>query len=121
EAVELAVGHAADATRNWQEESEAAADRADQIINQWLAGLEALRWRQLGKPLSIVATQRDSRTDANGDIWPRPASASHREVWQARWESLRKLAIGPAPTDGFGPQPAVAPALISIEALLRGR
>src|SRR5690606_20381894 len=91
EAVELASAHAADAARGWQDEGEAAAQRAAEVVNQWLAGLEGLRWRQLGKPLSIMATARSSTaTDPNRDIWPRPASASHREAWQARWESLRK-------------------------------
>lgn len=130
EADELASAHAADAAR-WQERGaeedggqqfgEAAAARAAEVVNQWLAGLEVLRWRQLGKPLAVVAGKSGSPMDANRDIWPRPPSASHREAWQARWESLRKVAIGPAPTDGFGPQPAVAPTVISLEALLRGR
>jgi predicted lipoprotein len=125
EADELAAAHAADAAR-WRDEigeerDEAAAARAAEAVNQWLAGLEGLRWRQLGKPLAVMTSKSGSPMDANQDIWPRPPSASHRAAWQARWESLRKLAIGPAPTDGFGPQPAVAPAVISLEALLRGR
>jgi predicted lipoprotein len=121
EATALATAHAADAARNWPEEAEAAADRAAEAVNQWLAGLEILRWRYLGKPLAIVSSKGGPSPDANRDIWPRPPSASHREAWQARWESLRNVAIGPAPTDGFGPQPAVAPGVISLEALLRGR
>ena len=144
EAAALAQAHAADAARDWREEGEAAAARAAEAVNQWLAGLEALRWRYLGKPLAMVssksaasgsppapaaasaasalsASSAASAFDPHDDIWPRPPSASHRESWQARWETLRNVAIGPAPTDGFGPQPAVAPAVVSLEAMLRGR
>ena len=144
EASALAQAHAADAARDWREEGEAAAARAAEAVNQWLAGLEALRWRYLGKPLAMVssksaasgsppapaaasaasalsASSAASAFDPHDDIWPRPPSASHRESWQARWETLRNVAIGPAPTDGFGPQPAVAPAVVSLEAMLRGR
>ena len=121
EANALASAQAADAARDWQTQGEEAATRAAEAANQWLAGLEVLRWRQLGKPLAILNSKSGSPMDAHQDIWPRPSSASHREAWQGRWESLRKLAIGPAPTDGFGPQPAVAPAVVSLEALLRGR
>ncbi|MGE0796873.1 MAG: imelysin family protein [Lautropia sp.] len=121
EAAALAAAHAADAARDWQQDGEAAAARATEAVNQWLAGLEALRWRQLGKPLAVVESQPAAPLDTHRDIWPRPPSASHRAAWQARWQSLRALAAGAAPTDGFGPQPAVAPALISLEALLRGR
>jgi predicted lipoprotein len=135
EAAALAEAHSADADRTWAEEPEVAAARAAEAVNQWLAGLEGLRWRYLGKPLAVLsskpaapgpATASASGSAASGpdphdDIWPRPPSASHREAWEARWQSLRNLAIGPAPTDGFGPQPAVAPAVVSLEAMLRGR
>ena len=121
EAGALASAHAADALRDWREEPDAAAERAAEAVNQWLAGLEALRWRNLGKPLSMLVTKDGTPQEARPDGWPRPSSASHRDAWRARWESLRSLAIGPAPTDGFTPQPAVAPDVISLESLLRGR
>ncbi len=153
EASALAQAHAADAGRDWREEGEAAAERAAEAVNQWLAGLEALRWRQLGKPLAVLASKSSAPGAANptmpgiaappaasplaapspssspaaaapdphDDMWPRPPSASHRDAWQARWDSLRTIAIGPAPTDGFGPQPAVPPSVVSLEAMLRGR
>ena len=126
-----AEAQAADAKRDWNEEEEAAAARAAEAVNQWLAGLEALRWRYLGKPLAILSSKKpqgsgtgsdaSSAPDPNDDIWPRPPSASHRDAWRARWEGLRNVAIGPPPTDGFGPQPAVPPAVVSLEAMLRGR
>jgi predicted lipoprotein len=121
EAAALAAAHAADAARDWAEESELAANRADEAINQWLAGFEGLRWRNLGKPLAMLADKEGTSAEARQDSWPRPPSASHRSAWKARWETLRATAIGPAPTDGFGPQPAVAPDVISLEAMLRGR
>ena len=79
------VHHAADAAREWAEEPEAAAERAAEAVNQWLAGLEGLRWRNLGKPLATLASAKGTATpDSRSDIWPRPASGSHREAWQAR-------------------------------------
>src|SRR5690606_12251456 len=136
EAEALAEAHAELATR-WLGGGDGQGDerieaRAAEAINQWLGGLEALRWRQLGKPLAMITrgTGESGRVapataavppDPNDDAWPRPPSASHRGAWRARWEALRQVAIGPAPTDGFGPQPSVAPAVISLEALLRGR
>ncbi len=139
EAEALAEAHAELATR-WlaggepegEEEAERFEARAAEAINQWLAGLEVLRWQQLGKPLAMItrAGGESARAaivtgavvpDPHDDAWPRPPSASHRDAWRARWEALRQLAIGPAPTDGFAPQPVVAPTVISLEALLRGR
>ena len=138
EAEALAEAHAELATRWLGGESKAGDEarpieaHAAEAINQWMAGLEALRWQQLGKPLATitrgsgeggraVAVAGAVAPDPHDDAWPRPPSASHRDAWRARWEALRQLAIGPAPTDGFGPQPVVAPTVISLEALLRGR
>jgi predicted lipoprotein len=121
EAAVLASDHEADAARRWGEDIELATTRAEEAVNQWLAGFEGLRWRYLGKPLAMLADKEGSSAEARQDSWPRPPSASHREAWKARWETLRAVAIGPAPTDGFGPQPEVAPEIISLEAMLRGR
>jgi uncharacterized protein len=57
EASALTEAHAAEAGRDWREEGEAAAERAAEAVNQWLAGLEALRWRQLGKPLAVLSSK----------------------------------------------------------------
>jgi hypothetical protein len=139
EAEALAAAHAELATR-WlagsqaedEDEAQRIEARAAEAINQWLAGLEVLRWQQLGKPLAMITRGAGESgkvagatgavaPDPHDDAWPRPPSASHRDAWRARWEALHQLAIGPAPTDGFGTQPTVAPTVISLEALLRGR
>lgn len=111
EADALAQGFEQLAQRDWKEEGEAASALASEAINQWLGGLEQLRWRLLGKPLA--AGKRDE--------FPRVTSGSTTETWRAHWETLRSLALGPAPNNGFGPAPAVPPGVVSIEAYLRGR
>lgn len=133
EATLLDQAYAADAAHEWAGGDgeagepaagagvESAAQRSVMIVNQWLGGLDALRWRQLGKPLAVIETTAQAGTiDPHRDIWPRPPSASHRQSWQARWQSLKQVAIGKPPTDGRGVMPAVVPAVISLEALLRG-
>ncbi|MDO5103239.1 MAG: imelysin family protein [Lautropia sp.] len=133
EAQALAHDYQADAAVDWVaaseddgqpvavEGTESAAQRAAMIVNQWLGGLEGLRWRALGKPLAVIETASgDKATDPHRDIWPRPPSASHRQAWQARWASLKQVGIGRSPTDGSGPQPERLPAVVSLEALLRG-
>lgn len=111
EADTLAQRFADEAARDWKEEGEAASAFASEVINQWLGGLDQLRWRMLGKPLA--AGKRDE--------FPRVASGSTAETWRAHWSTLQSLAVGAAPNDGFGPAPAVPPGVVSIEAYLRGR
>lgn len=111
EADALVHGFSQQAGRDWKEEGEAASAFASEAINQWLGGLEQLRWRMLGKPLA--AGRRDE--------FPRVASGSTTETWRAHWGTLSSLAVGPAPNDGFGPAPAVPPGVVTIEAYLRGR
>lgn len=133
EAGALAEAYAADAAVDWVaaseddgqpvsvEGTESAAQRAAMVVNQWLGGLEGLRWRALGKPLAVIETASGEKaTDPHRDIWPRPPSASNRQAWQARWASLKQVGVGKAPTDGQGPLPERMPAVISLEALLRG-
>ena len=111
EADTLAQAFSQQARRDWKEEGEAASAFASETINQWLGGLEQLRWRMLGKPLA--AGRRDE--------FPRVASGSTTETWRAHWGTLQSLAVGPAPNDGFGPAAAVPPGVVTIEAYLRGR
>ncbi|MDO4682869.1 MAG: imelysin family protein [Lautropia sp.] len=133
EAAALASAYAADAAVDWVaaseddgqpvavEGTESAAQRAAMVVNQWLGGLEGLRWRTLGKPLAVIEiASGEKASDPHRDIWPRPPSASNRQAWQARWESLKQVGVGQPPTDGSGPQPDRVPAVISLEALLRG-
>ena len=73
-----------------------------EAINQWVGGLERLRWAQIEKPLR-----------SGGDL-PRAASGSTVASWQAQWRTLRALAVQDA-------APAPGQGLVSVETYLRGR
>lgn len=92
-------------------EGEESAKAFAEFINQWLGGLERLRWAGLEKPLREAAT-RQAAPD-----FSRAHSGQTRVAWIASWSALRALAVqvngGSAPVPGL----AAAP----IETYLRGR
>lgn len=111
EATAVREGFEASANVDRDEDGEGSSALAGEWLNQWVAGLEALRWRMLGKPLAA---------QGHADF-PREASGSTGATWLASWRTLRDTAIGAAPNNGFGPAPDVPPGVVSLEALLRGR
>lgn len=77
-----------------------------EFVNQWVGGIERLRWAQMEKPL---------RSGRKAEL-PRAASASTAASWAAQWQSLRAVALfqgRAAPAPGAG--------LVTIESYLRGR
>ncbi len=63
------------------------------LVNQWVGGLEHLRWGDMEKPARKAATTApDTRPD-----YPRSASGATAASWAAQWEALRALAEGPGP------------------------
>lgn len=80
------------------------ASMLSDLVNQWVGGLERLRWTHIDKPLR------------SGAAHPRQASGLAAEGWKAQWSSLRDLAIQRGTTP---PQPGQG--LVSLEAYLRGR
>lgn len=91
-------------------------DEADHMafvewVNQWLGGLEQLRWTGMEKPL------REAETRGKPAVFARTASGQTLAAWRSAWGSLREAALAPtpdtAPTPGTGPVP--------IETYLRGR
>lgn len=103
EAQSLAQGFRALAEREWDGEEASAA--FGEFVNQWLGGIDRLRWAGLEKPVR----------SANGKpaAWPRSASRSSALTWQAQWQALQTLSRGPALPIGEG--------LVSVEGYLRGR
>jgi predicted lipoprotein len=97
EASALAAAFAA--PRKWNDEAQAAAFA--EVLNQFVAGIEVLRWAQIERPLKEGRGQ-----------FPRAASASSAAAWAARWHALRSLSIFEA---------GAADAPVSLEAYLRGR
>jgi uncharacterized protein len=72
----------------------AAAKKAvSDWVNQWVGGLEHLRWADMEKPArKATTTGSDVRPD-----YPRSDSGATAASWAAQWESLRALAEGAGP------------------------
>jgi len=72
----------------------AAAKKAlSELVNQWVGGLEHLRWAGMEKPARKAAT---GGPDARPE-YPRSASGATAASWAARWEALRALAVDARP------------------------
>ena len=92
-------------------DEDAAGPLFAEAINQWIAGLEALRWRHMERPLKSAG-----RGGRDAAAFPRAASHETAASWAAQWQALRSLAVaGP----GAPPQPGEG--LVSLETYLRGR
>lgn len=68
----------------WAEHPQEASALMAETINQWVGGIEALRWREMGKPLAA---------NANAPDFPRALSGMSRQAWQAQWQALRALSV----------------------------
>ncbi len=74
--------------------SPAAADKAvDDFLNQWVGGLDHLRWADMEKPVRKAAT---GKPEGAAD-YPRSASGATAASWAARWQALAALAAGKGP------------------------
>ena len=107
EATALSTAFQQAADRDWSDEPAAVAAMSE-IVNQWIGGIERLRWAQLEKPLKSAAAQRP--------IYARAESDSSAASWSAQWQSLRRLSVFSAdavPTPGA--------ALVPLETFLRGK
>lgn len=91
-------------------EEEAAVAAFVEFVNQWLGGLERLRWAGLEKPL------REAQTRGATPEFARGSSAQTGAAWTAQWATLRRLAR--QPDTGA---PAIGTGSVSIESYLRGR
>jgi predicted lipoprotein len=110
EAQALQKAFAALAQTPWDEdESEAAPALMAEFINQWIGGLERLRWQQMEKPL------RSQGKNARPDF-ARSASETSLQTWRAQWAALRTLAV-----HGGGATPVAGKDIVPIELYLRGR
>lgn len=67
----------------------AAADEAfSELVNQWVGGLERLRWTGMDMPLNAAAMLEGNAPP----VFPRAASGAAATGWAAQWEALRALA-----------------------------
>lgn len=90
-------------------ENEASSVAFAEFVNQWLGGLERLRWPGMEKPL------REAESRQAPAVFARSPSGQTTAAWSAHWAALRALAI----QDGAAPQPDQA--AVPIETYLRGR
>ena len=104
----LSNGFAKLAAQDWSEDGDATTEAMAEFINQWVGGLERLRWADMEKPLRSAGSKPPA--------WEHLASGSTVEVWRAHWQGLRTLAVS---VDRKVPQPGVD--IVPIESYLRGR
>jgi len=104
------------ASKEWDDEPELTTASLAEWVNQWLAGLERLRWAHIEKP---ITTHQTTGNAGRGKPVPyaRQDRDSNLQDWRAQWQSL--LTQGRLPP-GATP-PAAGQALVPMEALLMGR
>lgn len=114
EADALTQAFAAQATSAANSDADGEVDEASvvagtaEFVNQWVGGVERLRWAQMEKPLRAAAGRAPE--------WPRAASGGSVASWQAQWAALRSLGVfagGEAPLAGQG--------LVPLETWLRSK
>lgn len=115
EAKALRQAFAERSTHHWADDEDVTRTAFAEWVNQWLGGVEQLRWQQIEQPL-----QKSRTTGAGqGPAFARQTLAANIADWQAQWGSLREQARL-TPGQRLSP-PAPGQALVPIEALLLGK
>jgi len=96
-----------------EDEQEQSTQAISEFVNQWVGGIERLRWAQMDKPLRAAGSGSGARTPD----YPRTASGSTLPAWAATWGGLRSLTTLPA----HAHIPAAGEALVPLEMYLRGK
>ena len=96
-----------------EDEQEQSTQAISEFVNQWVGGIERLRWAQMDKPLRAAGSASGTRTPD----YPRTASGSTLAAWAATWSALRSLTTLPANAH----IPAAGEALVPLEIYLRGK
>lgn len=112
EAVAVAGAFDTAAGTDWaaDDEQERSAAAMGEFINQWVGGIERLRWAHMEKPLRAAQGTRPPE-------YPRSASGQASAAWKAEWNAVRTLAVLPE----SAPTPTPGEALVPLETYLRGR
>lgn len=110
------------AARDWmaQSESDVEVTRAALVewLNQWLGGVERLRWMHIEKPVRAVQTTGNV-LKGNPPHFARTGRTANLAGWRAQWASLR--AQGQLTPEQRRSPPVPGQALVPIEALLLGK
>ncbi len=112
ESAGLQAAFATAAGTDWgaEGEQEQSTQAISEFVNQWVGGIERLRWAQMEKPLR--AAQGSKAPD-----YPRAASGDTLAAWSATWAGLRSVTALPAQAA----VPAPGEALVPLEMYLRGK
>lgn len=87
EAATLAAGFDTQARTDWANEHRATFLALQELINQWLGGVERLRWTQIDKPLKAA----ESATQKKAPAFTRALSGQTGASWAASWDAQRRL------------------------------
>ncbi|MDA7416558.1 imelysin family protein [Xenophilus arseniciresistens] len=87
EAGVIAEGFATQARTDWAQEKRATFLGMQELVNQWLGGVERLRWTQIDKPLKAAESSSQKKAPA----FTRAASGHTGATWAANWEAQRSL------------------------------
>lgn len=117
EARTLNTDFSALAKKDWSESPEDATSAFAEWLNQWLGGLERLRWAHIEKP---IQTHRTTGAPSSEPVaFPRLSREANLADWRAQWSSLQAMArLRPGQ---YATPPVPGEALIPIEALLIGK
>ncbi len=115
ESAALAKAFADAAATDWgaEDEQEGSTQAISEFVNQWVGGIERLRWAQMDKPLRAAGSGSGARTPD----YPRTASGATLAAWAATWGGLRSVTTLPAHAN----IPAAGEALVPLEMYLRGK
>lgn len=87
EAGVIAEDFATQARTDWAQEHRATFLAMQELVNQWLGGVERLRWTQIDKPLKAAESSSQKKAPA----FTRAASSHTGASWAANWEAQRSL------------------------------
>ena len=115
EATTLRTSYDQLAGRDWAGDEDAARAAFAEWINQWLGGLERLRWIHIEQPVQKARTAgKDHRAE-----FARIAASDNGAEWRTQWRALLAQARLRPEQRIQPPQPGQG--LIPIEALLMGK
>jgi predicted lipoprotein len=115
----LDIGREADALqaafvalRDRERDDAAVVAQMSEAVNQWIGGIELLRMQGIERPLHEAQNRGRDAPPA----FPRAASGASGAEREARWKTLRALAVFDAPA-----VPAAGEGLVPLETYLRGK
>jgi len=101
EAQALRAAFDALAVRDWSTDEAAARSAFAEWINQWLGGLERLRWMHIEQPVQRARTAGHGRPPA----FARQTPSDNTAEWRSQWQALLRHAQLNTPHPGFAKPP----------------